>query len=260
MTTFDPADEDVLAGLVERTLDRAALPSHSVVATARSEGLPIADDPDPVAAVASLRRLPPAVLDPLAARLTRTQTLAAAAQGFATSFGGVATLPLRMSTDAAAALWFATRAASGAMGAFGFPVETERGRALLRAGLLQVTGVSAAATGLQGVMATATRQLAADPRGTRLVASSARMLVRRVGMACGRHQAVRLAPVVGGLVGAGLNGSAVHLLARRARRHYRTLLEEWQAAIDQGDLQELAGWHPLPPPPQRQLPPASRRR
>lgn len=226
------------SALVERAIARARLSSDAIAAAARRKGLP-ADGDTAVAAVRSLRCLPPTDLDPLAASLTRPQSLAAAAQGFATSVGGLATLPLRLSTDAAFALWFAVRATSGAMGAYGFPPETAEGEALLRAGLLAATG---AASGRADPLGLAARHVTVDPQGARLLASSARLLVRRLATATGRGQLGRAAPVIGGAVGAGVNASAVHLVARRARRHYRGLLEEWQRAVDAGDLDALQAW------------------
>lgn len=238
--------------MVERAISSAQVPSATIAAAARRKGLRIAGD-TPVAAVESLRRLPPATLDPLAASLTRPQSLAAAAQGFATSVGGITTLPLRLSADTAFALWFAVRATSGAMGAFGFPPETPQGEALLRAGLLAITGAGAGragggtarpgdGTGRRDPLGLAARHVTADPAGPRLLASSARLLVRRLATTTGRGQVGRAAPVVGGVVGATVNASAVHLLSRRARRHYRGLLHEWQRAIDAGDLDALQDW------------------
>lgn len=237
--------------MVERAIASASLSSDAVTAAARRRGVPLAGA-TPVAAVESLRRLPPARLDPLAASLTRPQSLAAAAQGFATSVGGIATWPLRLSADAAFALWFAVRATSGAMGAFGFPPETPQGEALLRAGLVAITGAGADRAGGTGKRADgagrrdplglAARHVTVDPSGTRLLASSARQLVRRLAATTGRGQVGRAAPVVGGVVGATVNASAVHLLSRRARRHYRGLLQEWQRAVDAGDLDALRGW------------------
>lgn len=252
--------------MVERAISSAQVPSATIAAAARRKGLTVAGD-TPVAAVESLRRLPPATLDPLAASLTRPQSLAAAAQGFATSVGGIATLPLRLSADTAFALWFAVRATSGAMGAFGFPPETPQGEALLRAGLLAITGAGAGrvgagtgrasggtgrsgggtgrsgdGTGRLDPLGLAARHVTVDPSGPRLVASSARLLVQRLATTTGRGQVGRAAPVVGGVVGATVNASAVHLLSRRARRHYRGLLHEWQRAIDAGDIDALRDW------------------
>jgi hypothetical protein len=230
------------SALVERAISGARLSSEAVATAARHKGLPTVGD-TPTAAVQSLRRLSPAALDPLAVSLTRPQSLAAAAQGFATGVGGLATLPLRVSTDAAFALWFAVRATSGAMGAFGFPPETAEGQALLRTGLLAATG---AASGRADPLGLAARHVTVDPSGTRLLASSARLLVRRLATATGRGQLGRAAPVIGGAVAAGVNASAVHLLARRARRHYRGLLKEWQRAVDAGDLDALQAWPGAP--------------
>lgn len=233
------------SAMVERAIASACLSSDAVLAAAHRQGLAVAGA-TPVAAVESLRRLPPEMLDPLAVRLTRAQSLAAAAQGFATSVGGIATLPLRLSADAAFALWFAVRATSGAMGAYGFPAETPQGEALLRAGLLAITGAGAGRSGAQTArsdpLGLAARHVTVDPTGTRLLASSARQLVRRLAATTGRGQVGRAAPVVGGVVGATVNASAVHLLSRRARRHYRELLQEWQRAVDAGDLEALRGW------------------
>lgn len=240
--------------MVERAIVSACLSSATIAAAARRKGLTVTGA-TPVAAVESLRRLPPEALDPLAARLTRPQSMAAAAQGFATSVGGIATLPLRLSADAAFALWFAVRATSGAMGAFGFPPETPQGEALLRAGLLAITGAGTGGSPLEAGRADplglVARHVTVDPSGTRLLASSARLLVRRLATTSGRGQVARAAPVVGGVVGATVNASAVHLLGRRARRHYRGLLQEWQRAIDTGDLDALQDWPgaagPVPP-------------
>lgn len=238
------------ATFVERVVAEAGLSSETVAAAARRQGLAVHGD-TAVAAVASLRRHDPAALDTLARRLTRPQCAAAAAQGFATSVGGLATLPLRLSADAAFGLWFTVRATSGAMGAFGFPVETPQGQALLRAGLL----ATADATDRADPLGAAARHVTVDPAGVRLAASSARQLVRRVAGHTGRGQLGRAAPLVGGVVGATVNASAVHLLTRRARLHFRALLTQWQVAVDAGDLDALERWSGVTgEPPTRALP------
>lgn len=230
--------------MVERAISGARLSSETIAAAARRHDLPVTGD-TPVAAVSSLRRLTPRELDPLATALARPQTMAAAAQGFATSVGGLLTLPLRLSTDAAFALWFAVRGTSGAMGAYGFPPDTPQGEGLLRAGLLSVTGAVSAGTDPWGAAA---HHVAVDPSGPRMLGSSARLLLRRVSSMTGRSSLGRAAPVVGGAIAATANASAVHVLARRARSHYRGLLHQWQEAVDAGDFEILEAW------PQRSLP------
>lgn len=232
--------------MVERAIAEAGLSSATIAAAAHRKGLQT-HGATAEEAVASLRRLPVEALDPLAVRLTRPQCVAAAAQGFATSVGGLATLPLRLSADAAFALWFAVRATSGAMGAFGFPPETPQGQALLRAGLLTVSGAAGRGAwdgggGGGDLLGAAARHVTVDPSGTRMLASSARLLMRRLASRTGRGQLGRAAPFVGGLVGAGVNASAVQLIARRARHHYRELLTQWQHAIDAGDVAVLDQW------------------
>lgn len=236
------SDTTPVNALVERAIVGAQLSSESVADAARLRRLPVTGD-SAIAMVSSLRRLPPDDLDPLAASLARPQAVAAAAQGFATGFGGLLTLPLRLSTDAAFALWFAVRATSGAMGAYGFPPDTPQGEAMLRAGLLSITGTIQPSADPWGAAA---RHLAVDPSGARLMASSARMLLRRVASTTGRGYLGRAAPVIGGAVAAGVNASAVHVLARRARHHYRGVLAQWQEAVDHGDLDVLEAWPQTP--------------
>jgi hypothetical protein len=239
------SDAPPVNALVERAISRARLSSDDIAAAARRRNLAVSGD-SAVVAVTSLRRLPPDDLDPLAAALARPPTMAAAAQGFATGFGGVLTLPLRLSTDAAFALWFAVRATSGAMGAYGFPPDMPEGEALLRTGLLSITGGLSPRADPWGAAA---RHVVVDPSGARLLASSARLLLRRVASMSGRSVLCRTAPVVGGAVAATANASAVGVLARRARAHYREVRQQWQAAVDAGDLDAGEPWPRVSAPP-----------
>jgi hypothetical protein len=129
---------------LEHLVATARVDPRKVLAEAHQRGLPIAGR-DVYEQVASLRRLPPERLDPLAAGYVRANSLVACAQGFVTGLGGLASLPVALSADTVGALYWIVRATSGVMNAYGFETDSDAGAAQLRVGLLVALGVNSVA-------------------------------------------------------------------------------------------------------------------
>jgi len=133
------------------------------------------------------------------------------------------------------------RATSGVKGAYGFETESEEGAAQLRVGLSIAAGVNRVTVeGTQVLVTTLSRRLAERQAAAHwahyLRGPVSRTLADR--MIAGRLP--RLIPVVGGVVGAGMNVAMVRTVGGRARRHYRDLLLQWQR--NQG-VQPPALWY-----------------
>lgn len=227
--------------LLDELVRRARTDPRQVLAEAHKRGLPISGRTIEEQ-VTSLRRLHPAALDPVARAFLRTNSLAAGAQGFVTGLGGLATLPIAMGADTVGVLYWIVRATSAVMAAYGFENASEQGTAQLRIGLLAATGVNSVAVGGTSVaVSELSRQLLANPASARVVALGTRQLLRNLGVGATRGRLARTVPVLGGAVGGALNASLVGAVGRRTRRHYRGLLESWQAA--------QPAFVELPPPP-----------
>lgn len=231
-----------IARMLDEVIDRAWVPPEHVVAEAEKRGLPmsgtrISDR------LAGLRFCPPAQLDPLARQYITSSALAAGAQGFVTNFGGVATLPLALPADTVATLAAAVRATSGVMGAYGFETGTEAGATQLRVGLLAAAGVSMITVeSTQVLVAQLSQQLLQRAAAERMKAILTGQISRRLaaGLLWGRLP--RALPVVGGVIGGGVNAGLVHAMGARARAHYRGMLIQWQRnrGITPGVVWELA--------------------
>jgi hypothetical protein len=219
---------------LERLLDElvvvARVDPAAVFAEARKRGIPVSGD-DTVAQIASLRRCHPTVLDPLAASYVSGSALGAGVQGFVTNLGGAITLPIAIPADTVGTLAWIVRATSGVMNAYGFDTETEQGAAQLRLGLLVAAGVNSLTLdgGGRVVVRELSRQLLRGAPGNPIGVAVARRLAERFGTRAAARRLSRAVPLVGGVVGAGLNVTMVRVMANRTRAHYRQLLVDWQA-------------------------------
>lgn len=228
--------------VLERLITKARVDPARVVAEAHRRGLPtrgrgVGEH------VWSLRLLPPEALDPLARSFVHRGSVGAGVQGVVTNIGGVASLPFALPADTVGALWWIVRATSGVMTAYGFESESAEGAAQLRLGLLAATGVNAvAADGTRVVVEQLSRQLLANPAAQQLITAGTRKLASRLAANSARGRLTRAVPVVGGAVGGAVNVAMVEAVGRRTRRHYRSLLVDWQQRR-QGQLVVV------PPPP-----------
>lgn len=215
--------------LLEQLIGSARVDSRKVVAEAAERGLPVRGN-DVYEQVYSLRFMPPEALDPLATSYVRSNSLVAGAQGFVTSIGGIATLPVALSADTVGALYWIVRATSGVMNAYGYETESEEGAAGLRVGLLIAMGVnSVAVEGTRVFVEQVSRQLLTTPASQQLLVAGGRQLTRRLASSGVRTKAARAVPLVGGAIGGAINLGMVRAIGHRTQRHYRQLLVEWQA-------------------------------
>jgi hypothetical protein len=251
---------------VERVLEQlvgsARTDPRRVVAEASQRGLPVAGR-DVYEQVFSLRRLPPQALDPLAASYVRANSLVAGAQGFVTSLGGIAALPVSLSADTIGALYWIVRATSGVMNAYGFETETEEGAAQLRVGLLVALGVnSVAVEGTRVFVQHLSQQLLSTPYSQQLLVAGGRQIAGRLVSGGVRSRAARAVPLVGGAIGGAVNLGMVRAIGGRTRQHYRDLLVQWQhhrgevavpavGAIAAGPAALRPGVRGLPAPPRQ---------
>lgn len=217
-----------IARMLDEVIDRARVPPEQVVAEAVNHGLPVSGR-SAREQLASLRWCAPTALDPLARQYVMSSALTAGAQGFVANLGGVATLPLSVSADTIGTLATVVRATSGVMGAYGFETETEQGAAQLRVGLLAAAGVSRVTIeGTQILVVRLSRQIIQRTTVARLNAALNGQLSKRIAAGIVRDRLPRAVPVLGGVIGAGVNAGMVHAMGARARVHYRGLLVEWQ--------------------------------
>jgi hypothetical protein len=232
--------------VLEHLIATARIDARKVVGEAVQRGLPVSGH-HVGEQVFSLRRLPVYALDPLAGSYVRSNSLVACAQGFVTSLGGIATLPVALSADTVGALYWIVRATSGVMNAYGFETESDEGAAQLRVGLLVALGVnSVAVEGSRVFVQQLSRQLLTTPYSQQLLVAGGRQIVRRLAAGGARGRAARAVPLVGGAIGGAVNLGMVRTIGGRTRRHYRQLLVEWQANHGLVDARRP---RPLPPPP-----------
>lgn len=214
--------------MLEEIIERARVPPEHIVAEAAKRGLPmsgtkVSDQ------LAGLRFCAPAQLDPLARQYITSSALTAGAQGFVANLGGAATLALSLPADTLATLAATVRATSGVMGSYGFETETEAGAAQLRVGLLVAAGVSMVTVeGAQVLVARLSQQLLQRAAAKRLEVALTGHISRRLATGFFWGHLPRAVPVVGGVIGGGVNAGLVRAMSGRARAHYRSLLVQWQ--------------------------------
>lgn len=231
-----------IAHMLDEVIERAWVPPEHVVAEAEKRGLPtsgtmVGDQ------LVSLRFCAPGQLDPLARQYITSSALAAGAQGFVTNLGGAATLALSLPADTVATLAAAVRATSGVMGAYGFETGTEAGATELRVGLLTAMGVSMVTVeGTQMLVTRLSQQLLERAAAERLKAVLTGQISRRFAAELFWGRLPRALPVVGGVIGGGVNAGLVRAMGGRARAHYRNLLIQWQRnrGITPGAVWDLA--------------------
>jgi EcsC protein family len=217
-----------ISRMLEEIIDRSRVPAEHVVAEAEKRGLPMSGT-KVADRLAGLRFCAPADLDPLAQQYITSSALAAGVQGFVANLGGATTLALALPADTVATLAAAVRATSGVMGAYGFETETEAGAAQLRVGLLAVAGVSMVTVeGTQVLVARLSQQLLERAAAERLEAALTGQVSRRLAAGLFWERLPRVVPVLGGVIGGGMNAGMVRAMAGRARVHYRNLLIQWQ--------------------------------
>ena len=234
--------------LLEHLISSARLDPHSVLRDATSRGLPV-HGRDVYEQVFSLRLLPPDALDPLASSYVRANSLVAGAQGFVTSLGGIAALPVALSADTVGALYWIVRATSGVMNSYGFETESEEGAASLRVGLLVAMGInSVAVEGTRVVVQQMSRQILSTPASQQLLVAGGRHITRRLATSGVRTRAARAVPLVGGAIGGVVNLGMVRAIGHRTRQHYRQLLLEWQSNQRAFGARPAPARLPEPPP------------
>jgi hypothetical protein len=245
---------DPEAGALEQALDRvidsAVIDPAQVVSTARRLGLPMHGE-HVLEQLASLRGLHADQLDQLAQTIVRSYSRIAGVQGFVTNLGGLVTLPVALPADAVATVTWVVRATSGVMASFGFDPTSEEGRADLRIGLLVAFGVNKITVAGSSVLVTQlTRRVMTAPYRDQLAGAVVRRIAQRLGMRLTRRNAARVVPIIGGVIGGGVNVAMVRAMGARTRRHYRGLLEEWQqmGRVTVVDIAR-ADAPALPPPP-----------
>jgi hypothetical protein len=217
-----------LGRMLDEIIDRARVPPEHVIAEATKRGLPMSGTKTGDR-LAGLRFCAPAQLDPLARQYITTSALAAGLEGFVANLGGAATTALALPADTAATLAASVRATSGVMGAYGFETETEAGATQLRVGLLAAAGVSMASVeGTRLLMARVSQQLLERAAAERLQAALTGQISRRLAAGIFWERLPRAMPVVGGVIGGGVNAGLVQMMGARARAHYRGLLIQWQ--------------------------------
>lgn len=234
-----------VARMLDEIIERSWVPPEHVVAEAEKRGLPMSGT-KVSDRLAGLRFCAPAQLDPLAQQYITSSALAAGMQGFVTSLGGAATLALALPADTAATLAAAVRATSGVMGSYGFETGTEVGATQLRIGLLAATGVSMATVeGTQVLVTRLSQQFLERAAAKRLEAALTGQISRRLAAELFWRRLPRALPLVGGVIGGGINAGLVHTMGGRARAHYRGLLIQWQRnrGITPGEVWDLAKPH-----------------
>ncbi|MGH8904719.1 MAG: EcsC family protein [Egibacteraceae bacterium] len=214
--------------MLEEIIERARVPPEHIVAEAAKRGLPMSGTRTSDR-LAGLRFCAPAQLDPLARQYITSSALIAGAQGFMANLGGAATLALSLPADTVATLAATVRATSGAMGSYGFETETEAGAAQLRVGLLVAAGVSMVTVeGANVLVSRLSQQLLQRAAAKRLEAALTGQISRRLATGLFWGYLPRAVPVVGGMIGGGVNAGLVRTMGGRARAHYRSLLVQWQ--------------------------------
>jgi hypothetical protein len=227
--------------MLEEIIERARVPPEHIVAEAEKRGLPMSGT-KVRDRLEGLRFCAPAQLDPLARQYITSSALAAGVEGFVANLGGAVTTALALPADTAATLAASVRAASGVMGAYGFETETEVGAAQLRVGLLAAAGVSIVTVdGTKVLLTQLSRQALERAAAERLEAALTGQISRRLAAGFFWERLPRVLPVVGGVIGGGVNAGLVQTMGSRARAHYRGLLVQWQRnrGISPGAVWEL---------------------
>jgi hypothetical protein len=229
-------EASALEDALDRVIDAAVIDPAVVVGTAERLGLPMHGE-HVLEQLASLRLLPVDDLDRLAQAIVRSYSRLAGVQGFVTNLGGLITLPVALPADAVATVTWVVRATSGVMASYGFDPTSEQGRADLRLGLLVAFGVNKITVAGSSVLVTQlTRRVLTAPYRDQIALAVVRRVAQRVGMRLTRRNAARVVPVLGGVIGGGINVAMVHAMGVRTRRHYRDLLARWQQSATRNHL------------------------